>query len=385
MSTRRLVLDGREIVLVGTAHVSRSSAEEVVAVIDAESPDRVCVELDEARYRTIVDQNTWKEINVYRVLREGKGLFMLATLVLGSFQRRLGQDLGVQQGAEMRAAVERAREKGIPYSLCDRDIQVTLRRAWAKTGLWGRMKMLAAMLSSVFTREKLGAEEIERLKERNALEQMMEELAAFLPAAKTVLIDERDRYLAERIRAAEGRKIVAIVGAGHLDGIERCLGGPAATDLAELEKLPPRSPVGRALPWIIPIVIVGLIVAGLLRSGAGLTLQSLLKWYVVSGSLTALGSLLALGHPLTILAGFLAAPFTALHPLIGVGFVTGIVEAAIRKPRVADFEGLADDTISLRGFYRNRFTRVLLVFFLSSIGNSIGTFIAIPVFTRLLW
>jgi pheromone shutdown-related protein TraB len=385
MSTRRVVVGDKEIVLLGTAHVSRSSAVEVVTVIESERPDHVCVELDEGRYRALSDAGAWRQIDVYRVLREGKGLFMLATLVLGSFQRRLGRDLGVQQGAEMRAAIEKAQELGIPFSLCDRDIQITLRRAWARTGLWGRSKMLAAMLASVVSREKLGEEEIERLKERNALEEMMEELAAYLPAAKTVLIDERDTYLAARIRAAPGRKIVAVVGAGHLDGIERDLHSGGETDLGGLETLPRRGVVARTLPWLIPALIVGLLVAGLIRSGGGLTLQSVLRWYLVSGTLSALGSLLALGHPLTILAGFVAAPFTALHPLIGIGFVTGIVEAAVRRPRVGDFERLAEDTVTLRGFYRNRFTRILLVFLLSSVGNSIGTFVAIPYLSRLLW
>ncbi len=389
MSTERIVIGDRETVLVGTAHVSRSSAEEVAAVIRAERPDRVCIELDEARFRTMSDQQSWTEIDVYRILREGKGLFMLATLVLGSFQRRLGKELGVQQGGEMRAAVDTAKELGIPFSFCDRDIQITLRRAWAKAGLWGRAKMLAAMMASVITREKLSEEEIERLKERNALEEMMDELAEYLPAAKAVLIDERDRYIAAKIHGAEGRRIVAVVGAGHLKGIEaevRALAaGGAGAGIAELDMLPRKSFLSRALPWTIPALIVGILVLGFVRAGAGVTLQMILRWFLVSGTLTAVGTIAALGHPLSVLAGFISAPFTAIHPLIGVGFVTGIVEAAVRKPRVSDFSSLADDTVSLRGFYRNRITRILLVFFLSSIGNSIGTFIAIPYLSRLLW
>jgi pheromone shutdown-related protein TraB len=389
VSTQRIVAGDKEIVLVGTAHVSRGSAEEVAEVIRFERPDRVCIELDEARYRTMTDQQAWQRIDVYRILREGKGLFMLATLVLGSFQRRLGMELGVTQGAEMRAAVDTARELGIPFSFCDRDIQITLRRAWAKAGLWGRAKMLAAMMASVVTREKLSEEEIERLKDRNALEQMMEELAEYLPAAKLVLIDERDRYIAARILAAEGRRIVAVVGAGHLEGIQSSMAAPegaaGGAGIAELDELPPKSAVARVVRWSIPILIVGFLAIGFIRAGAQVTLHMILRWFLVSGTLTAFGTLLALGHPLTMVAGFIAAPFTAMHPLVGVGFVTGIVEAALRRPRVSDFENLADDTVSLRGFYKNRFTRILLVFFLSSIGNSIGTFIAIPYLSRLLW
>jgi pheromone shutdown-related protein TraB len=389
MSTERFVLADRELTLVGTAHVSQSSADEVAEVIRSVKPDRVCIELDEARFRTMSDGQSWREIDVYRILREGKGLFMLANLVLGSFQRRLGKDLGVVQGAEMRVAADTATELGIPFSFCDRDIQVTLRRAWGRAGLWGRSKMLAAMLSSVITREKLGAEEIERLKERNAIEEMMDELADYLPAAKAVLIDERDRYIAAKIFASEGRRIVAVVGAGHLKGIEQHLralaAGSASADVADLDRLPGKTLVGRLLPWVIPAVIVAILVAGFVRAGPGVTLQMILRWFLVSGSLTAIGTVAALGHPLSIVAGFIAAPFTAIHPLIGVGFVTGAVEAAVRKPRVSDFESLAEDTVGLRGFYKNRITRILLVFFLSSIGNSIGTFIAIPYLSRLLW
>jgi pheromone shutdown-related protein TraB len=389
VSSERIVLGEREIVLVGTAHVSRSSAEEVAEVIRAEGPDRVCVELDEGRLRTMSEGQSLKEIDVYRVLREGKGLFMLATLVLGSFQRRLGMDLGVEQGAEMRAAVATASELGIPYSVCDRDIQVTLRRAWARSSLWGRSKMLAAMLSSVVTREKLTEEEIERLKERNALEEMMDELAGYLPAAKEVLIDERDRYIAARIAGAPGRRIVAVVGAGHLAGIRAQIAAfgvaGVVADVSGLDEMPRKSAAARILPWAIPAVIVALLAVGFVRAGAGVTVPMILRWFLVSGSLTAAGTLLALGHPLTMIAGFIAAPFTAIHPLVGVGFVTGIVEAAVRRPRVSDFASLAEDTVTVRGFYRNRFTRILLVFFLSSVGNSVGTFIAIPYLSRLLW
>ena len=389
MSVRTVTAGDRRIVLVGTAHVSRTSAREVEEVIRAEKPDRVCVELDEARYRTLTDEKGWRELNVGKVLREGKGLFMLANLVLGSFQRRIGAELGVKQGAEMLAALSAADEMGIPFEFADRDIQVTLRRAWAKTGLWGKLKMLSAMLSSVFTRAKFGEEEIERLKERNALEEMMQELSAFLPQAKEVLIDERDRYLATKIYAAEGRTVVAVVGAGHLQGIEstirRLASGELSEDVSDLEVVPPRGLVSRILPWSVPAVIVGLFVAGFFRSGVELSLRMLWKWVLINGTLSAIGSLAALAHPVTILAAFLAAPVTSMNPTIGVGIVTGIVEAAMRKPLVSDFENLTEDTTSLRGFFRNRFTHILVVFFLSSVGSSIGTFVAIPYLSRMLW
>ncbi len=215
----RLAVEGREIVLLGTAHVSRESVEEVRRVINEEKPDRVCVELDEGRHTSMSQGNSWQNLNVGKVIREGKGFLLMANLVLASFQRRLGKDLGVKPGEEMLAAIQVSQELGIPYSLCDRNIQVTLRRAWGRTRLWGKMKMLSAMLASVFTNEKLTPEDIEKLKQKDVLQSMMEELADYLPAAKAVLIDERDIYLAARIFQAEGNKVVAVVGAGHINGI----------------------------------------------------------------------------------------------------------------------------------------------------------------------
>ena len=389
MSITRIESGEREFVLVGTAHVSKSSVEEVEAAIREENPDVVCIELDESRYRTLSDEQAWSKVDISKILRERKGLFMLGTLVLGSFQRRIGLDIGVKQGGEMLAAVEVSEELGIRHEFCDRDIQITLRRAWSRTRLWGKMKMLAAMLSSIFTREKLGEDEIERLKESNALDEMMTELAEYLPQAKEVLIDERDRYLATRIFESEGAKTVAVVGAGHIAGIEAHIKSlqAGATDAAldSLEEVPPRSIAAKIVPWVIPAAIVGLFVAGFFRSGVDLSLQMLWRWILVNGTLSALGSLLALAHPVTILAAFVAAPITSMNPTIGVGIVTGILEAALRTPRVCDFESFHADTTSLRGFFRNRITHILVVFLLSSIGSSIGTFVAIPYLTRLLW
>jgi pheromone shutdown-related protein TraB len=213
---RRIELAGRQFVLVGTAHVSSESVAEVRRIVGEERPDVVCVELDEGRHRSLTGEAGWHELNIGKVLREGKGFLLLANLVLASFQRRLGSDLGVKPGEEMVAAIEAAKALGVPCVLADRDIQVTLRRAWASTGWWGRSKMLAAMISSVVSSEKLEAAEIERLKESDVLAEMMQELAEYLPPAKRALIDERDRWLASRIFTSSGTKVVAVVGAGHL-------------------------------------------------------------------------------------------------------------------------------------------------------------------------
>jgi pheromone shutdown-related protein TraB len=384
----RLALDGREIVLVGTAHVSRESVAEVRRIITEEKPDRVCVELDEGRYASMIQGSAWRDLNIGKVLREGKGFLLLANLVLASFQRKLGSDLGVKPGEEMLEAVKAADELGIPRSLCDRNIQVTLRRAWSRTGLWGKSKMLAAMLSAVFTDEKLDAAEIEKLKQKDVLATMMEELADYLPPAKQVLIDERDQYLATRIFQSGGSKLVAVVGAGHVPGIrahiETLSKGEESIDLSPLDELPRKTLASKLLPWILPAALVGIFALGFLKSGWQMSLELALKWLIANGGLAALGALAAFAHPLTIVVAFVGAPIATLNPFVGIGMFTGIAEAFLRKPRVQDFERLQDDVTSLKGFYRNRVTRILLVFFLSSIGGMIGNFIAIPWITALL-
>lgn len=387
-SITRLKIGDRDIVLIGTAHVSAESANQVEQTIREEAPEVVCVEIDKTRYKSMVEGQSWSSLNVFQVLKERKGFLLMANLVLSSFQRRLGMRLGTAPGEEMRRAVSVSEELGIPFVFADREIHVTLRRAWKKTRFWGKNKMLAALLSSVFSKEKLSAEEIEKLKEKSAVQDMMEELAAFLPSVKEVLIDERDQYLATRIFESKADKIVAVIGAGHVRGIvewlERLDSGTVESDLADIETVPPRSLFSKMLPWLIPILVLGIIATGFLRSGWREGLEMLWLWVLVNGTLSAAGALLALAHPLTIVLSFLAAPITSINPTIGVGMFAGLLEAVLRKPRVRDFESLSDDLASLKGFYRNRLTHILIVFFLSSIGSAIGTFIGIPWLTSLL-
>jgi pheromone shutdown-related protein TraB len=293
----------------------------------------------------------------------------------------------------MIAALNTAQEMGIPYSLCDREVQITLRRAWSCCSLWSKCKLLATLLSSAFVTEKLSADEIEKLKNSNELDGMMAELANYLPAVKETLIDERDSYLAAKIWAAANQAnsaagTVAVVGAGHLRGIqshlEQFAAEPPPPPLDQLESIPSRSWVSKAAGWIIPILILGLIAFGFFRSGSDLSLNMLRYWILWNGSLAALGCILALGHPLAILVSFAGAPITSLNPFIGVGILSGLVQATVRKPRVSDAENISEDVASLRGAYRNRISRVLLVFFLSSLGSSIGTFVSIPAIAGLL-
>jgi pheromone shutdown-related protein TraB len=388
-------LGDREIILIGTAHVSRESIDEVTRAIREENPGQVCVELDEGRYASISQNDNWEKLNIAKVFKEGKGFLLMANLVLSGFQRRMGDELGVKPGEEMKAALETANELGIPYGLCDREISITLRRAWARCGLWSKCKLLASLLSSAFTTEKMSQEEIENLKNRNELDGMMDELSSYLPKVKETLIDERDRYLAAKIwstgievKKETGLKQIAVVGAGHMKGIkahlEKIFADEESADVTALNDIPPPGFLSKAAGWLIPLIIVALIVAGFIQAGAGVSLSMLLRWVLWNGSLAALGTLIALGHPLSILISFIGAPVATINPFIGVGIFSGITEATMRKPRVGDAENIAEDVGSLKGIYRNRITRALLVFFLSSIGGMIGNFISIPSLAGLL-
>ena len=398
-SQRTLTFRHAAITLIGTAHVSRESINEVDRVIRAEKPALVCVELDGERFAAISGEENWTRLDLAKVFREGKGFLLMANLVLSGFQRRMGNELGVKPGAEMIAAVTAAKELGIPFELADRNVQTTLRRAWGRCGLWSKCKLLASLIASAVTTEKLSEEEIESLKSRSELDGMMKELSLYLPTVKETLIDERDRYLAAKIWAAaaahapgnygaEPPRVIAVVGAGHLAGIvahlEKIAAGAADAETAELERIPPKSFLGRAAAWIFPVALAGLIVLGFFRLDFSLSLAMLLRWLLLNGSLAALGAILALGHPLSILASFAGAPIGTLSPVISVGFISALVEASVRRPRVTDTETLSTDVGSLKGIYRNRITRALLVFFLSSIGGMIGNAISIPALAGLL-
>ncbi len=384
----RVRLKDKEVVLIGTAHVSSESADEVEKVIREEKPDHVCVEIDEGRFAAMKKTNTWESMNIGQVLKQGKAFLLLANLVLTSFQRRMGMDLGISPGEEMKRAISVCEEEGIKFSFADREVQTTLRRAWAKSGFWGRNKLVAALLSSAFSSEKLSEEEIEQLKEKSALEGMMDELADYLPSVKAVLIDERDRYLATKIFTSPGKLNVSVIGAGHGPGIIRILHeldkGEISTGLDDISTVPPKGKISKLLPWLIPILIFTIVGFGFVNAGWENALSMIWRWILVNGTLSALGALIALAHPLTILLSFVAAPITSLNPTIGVGIFAGLVEGFLRKPRVSDFESLHEDILSVRGFYRNRFTHALLVFLLSSVGSAVGTGIGLPFITSLI-
>ncbi|AGT43525.1 TraB/GumN family protein [Treponema pedis] len=379
---KRIQTKEREIILLGTAHVSKESIKEVETVIREEMPDCVCVELDETRYKALVSEKSWQEIDISKILKEGKGFLLLANLVLASFQKKLGSDLGVKPGYEMKAAIEVSQELEIKTEMVDRPIHTTLKRAWAKSRGMGRSKLLAALLSAGFSNEKLDEAEIEKLKNQSAMDNMMEEMAEYLPKVKEVLIDERDRYLASKIWESKGKKIIAVLGAGHLPGTERFIkeleAGTKTTDVSDIEVIPPKSAISKIAAWIFPITIIALIALGFYKGGGAKTGQMLTSFIFWNGGLAAIGALIALGHPLSILVSFLGAPVTTVNPFLGIGMLSGLVQAWAKKPQVRDMENLTSDTSTVKGWYKNRITKVLLVLILSSLGSAIGTFITVP-------
>ena len=381
MSQTRIELElkGRKITLVGTAHVSKESVEEVKNTITELKPDCVAVELDEKRADSIKNPSRYSQLDLVKVLKRKEGFLLLANLILASFQRRMGLNAGVKPGDEMIAAMKAAEESGTRCTLVDRPIQITLKRAWGKNSFWGKCKLLGMLISSAFGKEEVEPAEIEKLKERNEMDSMMNELSEYMPVIKTVLIDERDQYLASKIWESEGNNIVAILGAGHLPGVQAYLeklgNGSANADVEEISKLPRPGILGKVLAFIIPACIIGLIAAGFIYGGVHAGAQILSTWFLWNAVPAAILTAFAFGHPLAIIVGFVGAPFTSLCPFIGIGFCTAIVQAIVCKPKVSDMEALQDDVTSLRGFYKNRILRALLVFILSSLGSTLGTFI----------
>ena len=375
-----LTLNGRTITLIGTAHISQDSINEVTEAIKTQKPDCVAIELDQKRCDSIKNPDSWRQLDIIKVLKRGEGFLLLANLVLASFQKRMGQNVGVRPGDEMVAAMKVAEELNIPTTMVDRPIQTTLRRAWAKNSLWGKCKLLSAMISSAFTSEKISSEEIEELKNNSEMDSMMKELSDYMPTVKEVLIDERDKYLASHIWESEGSNIIAVLGAGHLPGVqaylEKIAAGQESTDTTEIANIPNKTLGAKIKGWIIPAIIVILIGMGFYFGGRNKGTELVLSWVLWNGALSAIGSIIAAAHPLTILVSFIGAPITSLCPFVGVGFLTGITQAFICKPKIKDIEDLSTDAGSLKGFYKNRVLKVLLVFILSSLGSSIGTFVS---------
>ncbi|HHY28824.1 MAG TPA: TraB/GumN family protein [Desulfitobacterium dehalogenans] len=368
----RLTLDGKEIILIGTAHVSKQSADLVKEVIEAEKPDSVCIELDDQRYKSIVEGEQWKETDIFKIIKEKKATLLLMNLAISSFQKRLAKEFGTNAGQEMLQGIESAKEVGADLVLADRNIQITFSRIWHNVGFWGKCKLLMEIILSIFDDESISEEELEKLKSQDMLNGMLKDFTESFPKLKTPLIDERDQYLSQKIKEAPGDKVVAVLGAAHVPGIREEI--HKEHDLKALTELPPKSIVPKIIGWSIPALIIA-IIAYTFYSNPDAGIQQTLSWVLWTGSLSALGTTLAFGHPLAIATAFLAAPIAALHPLIAAGWFAGLVQAYFKRPNVRDFENLSEDILSVKGFWNNKVTRILLTVVFANIGSSMGTFI----------
>ncbi|MGH4038347.1 MAG: TraB/GumN family protein [Sphaerochaeta sp.] len=380
--------DDKELLLIGTAHISKGSVDEVSSYMDEFNPDRVCIELDKTRYKDKDDQTSWDSTTITKVLKEGKGFLLLANMALASFQRRMGEQTGSKPGEEILGAAKIADEKKIPFSFCDREIQTTFKRAWRKSNFWNKCKLLGTLIGAAFSKEEITEEELEELKKGDVLETMLNEMAKQLPTVKKVLIDERDQFLATSMYQAPGNKKLGVIGAGHTQGILRNLqkldDGEGVTDLKDINTVPPAGKTGKVLKYLIPTLIVGLIVYGFASSGWTSGIEMFKYWILVNAVFTGIGGIVALAHPLTIVISMLAAPFTSLNPTIGVGIVSALLELKFKKPSVKDFTNMGEDALTLKGWYKNKALHSLLVFFICSVGSAIGTFIGFPVLIKFI-
>lgn len=373
---------GKTVHLIGTAHVSRASAELAENMIEEIRPDTVCVELCEPRFEAIRKPDRWMETDIVKVIREKKAFLLLSNLLLAAFQKRIADKMEIRPGEEMVRAIRAAETTGATIHLADREIRLTLSRIWRSMGFFAKIKLMFQLMVATVEADEIEEEEIERLKNEDVLASLLEELGGAHPVLRKVLIDERDRYLAEKIRTAPGETIVAVVGAGHVPGIRTYWETPQ--DLAELESLPPAGNTGTILKWGIPIAICLLFVAGFFFGGKEAGTGMLFWWVLVNGVLAGTGATIAMAHPLTILSAVCAAPLTSLNPMIAAGWVSGLVEAICRKPRVADLQKLGEDISTIRGFWKNKVTRILLVVVFTNIGSAVGTFIALPLMLKFL-
>jgi pheromone shutdown-related protein TraB len=336
----------------------------------------------EARYQSIRQKDKWLDTDIIKVIKEKKSFLLLSNLLLASFQKRIADKFDIVPGAEMIKAIDAGEAVGADIHLADRNIRITLAKTWRAMGLWGKIKLLFQLLLSMGEIGDISEEDIEKMKQEDVLESLLADVGKSLPVLKDILIDERDQYLTHKIRTAPGKNIVAVVGAGHVPGIKKYW--EAKIDVERLDQIPPKGKLSGILKWIIPLGILVLFVLGFYHGGTHAGKDMITWWVMANGILAGLGAVIALAHPFTILSSILAAPLTSLNPMIAAGWVSGLIEAFLRKPKVRDFENLPNDILSIRGFWKNKITRILLVVVFTNLGSSIGTFVAIPLMVKVL-
>lgn len=368
----RIDYQGKEIILIPTAHVSQESVNLVRETIKEENPDSICIELDDQRYKNLKNPEAWKNTNIIDIIKEKKVTLLIANLILSSYQKNIAKKLKTKPGQEMMEGIKASEEMGINLVLADRSIQTTFMRIWRKMGFFEKIKLFFSLMS-IDDDEDVSEEDLQRLIERDNLELAIEDMGKDYPQIAATLLHERDKFLAYNIKNAPGKKVVAILGAAHTPGVEEEVFKDQ--DIEELNKIPPKSLIGKLLPWIIPALIVILIVLGFKQS-MNTGLSQIKSWFKFNSVLAAVFTALCLPHPLSVLTAFVAAPFTSINPVLACGWFAGLVEASLKKPTVEDVNNIPDDIFNLKSWIHNKFLKALLVVILANLGSSIGTIIA---------
>ena len=368
--------------IIGTAHISSESVKEVEYVIEFVKPTTVAVELCETRYQARMDQDRWKKLDIFEIIKQKKFLFFLSSLAMGAFQRRIGEKLGVEPGAEFFAAIKKAEKVGAKLVLADRDVQATLKRTWGNLGFFKKLNAMSMLVGSLFSDEdsNITKEQIEEMKQKDQLNEMMAEFARENPEIKQPLIDERDQYLMSSIEEAEGESIVAVVGAGHVPGMQTYFGKPVDRD--KISEIPKPSALPKVVKWIFPFIAIGLLLQGYLNQGFDTFESMLYAWIIPNSVFAGVFTILAGAKIPSIITAIIGSPITSLNPLVPLPLFVGYVEAKLRRPTVQDCEKINDDIKDFKGFYKNKFTRVLLVALASALGSGLGGMIGI---SGLIW
>lgn len=369
----RLQYNDKEIILVATAHVSKNSAQEVKEIIEDEKPDSICVELDEGRYKSMKEKDKWKNTNIVNIIKEKKVGFMFANILLSNYQRKIAEQFNISAGQEMIQGITSSEETGAHLVLADRDIQTTFLRVWRGVSLWGKLKLIFSIVFSMIDDEEITEEDLEKMKQEDMLTAALNEISKAFPGLKKYLVDERDQYLAFHIKNAPGKKVVAVLGAAHVPGIKKEI--YKEQDIESINHIPPKTVFSKVIGWIIPLIIIlAIVFTFTVDKFSGF--EQMKSWVLWNGSLSAIGTFIALGHPLSVVTSFVVAPLSSLNPLLAAGWFAGLVEAHFRKPTVEDFERLSKDLYSIKGMWKNKVTRVLLVVIFANLGSVVGTWIS---------
>jgi len=369
----RLSYQDKEILLIATAHVSKDSVELVKQVIEEEHPDSVCIELDDERYKNILNPKAWENTDLIKIIKSKKVGFLAANLILGSYQKNMAKKLNTTVGGEMLQGIESAKVVGAEIVLADRNIQITFLRIWRKLSFWDKMKLVLSILFSFNDDSEISNKDLQELLQEDMLESAISGMRKQFPKIGEILISERDQYLAAKIKEAPGKKVIAVLGGAHVPGVKKEIF--LTQDIPSISVVPVKNRFSKLTVWILPAIITGMLIYSFVNNfEAGL--HQLSAWILWTGTFAALFTALSLAHPLTILTSFVAAPITTLHPMLACGWFAGLVEASLKKPTVQDVQNLSTDMLSPRGILRNRFLKTIFVIAMSNIGGTIGTLIA---------